>query len=90
MLVKIGEHRVDVVDQQCAKRKCFQLGFDKGSFVQGVGYTFYHAKERAVCMQRFLHGCPTPSICPECRTLQISDVLFCAKCSCPVVPWEHE
>ncbi len=71
MLVRIGKHRVDVVDVKCKDRDCFQLGFDKGTFVQGRGYTSYHKKELPVCMRRHLHGCPHPSVCPGCRLLSI-------------------
>ena len=71
--VKIDGRKVDVADRRCAERDCFQLGFDKGTFVQGRGYTNYHAKERPVCMTRHLHGCPTNSVCPKCRLLSVEE-----------------
>lgn len=77
MLVKIGDLRVDVCDPDCGSRECFQLGFDKGSFSQGRGYTSYHqdAKgrrvERPVCMERHIRGCPSNSVCEKCRTLSV-------------------
>ena len=51
-------YAVDVFDKDCGSRSCFGLGFDKGTFVQGRGYTSYHAKPRPVCMTRHLNGCP--------------------------------
>ena len=64
MLIKIKQSdgkkiEVDVSDKSCATATCFSLGQDKGTFVQGRGYTSYHAKPRWVCMRRHLHGCPT-------------------------------
>ena len=38
MKVTIEKRSVDVIDQDCEFRPCFALGFDKGSFTQGVGY----------------------------------------------------
>jgi hypothetical protein len=86
MLVKINNMQVDVVDKGCAKRSCFQLGFDKGTFVQGRGYTSYHAKQKPVCMRRFLHGCPHPNTCPGCMTGALEGVTECYKCKLNVVP----
>ena len=77
---------VDVLDSLCAKRSCFSLGFDKGTFSQGRGYTSYHTDkrgrrvERPVCMTRHLRGCPSVSICPSCRTTQVELVDRCPEC----------
>jgi hypothetical protein len=35
-----------------------RAGEDKGTFVQGRGYTSYHKVPKPVCMTRHLHGCP--------------------------------
>jgi len=86
MIVKIGEHRVDVKDENCRCRNCYSLGFDKGTFVQGMGYTHYHKKPLPVCWTRHLNGCPHVSVCPQCRTLQVEGVLDCEKCKVPTVP----
>lgn len=67
MLVRIGKIHVDVADAKCPKRDCYSLGFDKGSFTPGRGYTRYHEKEKPVCGHRLYHGCPTNSVCPVCR-----------------------
>ena len=67
MIVKIGGRAVDVAGKDCEQRLCFSLGFDRGSFSQGRGYTSYHKKPRPVCMTRHLHGCPSNSVCPVCR-----------------------
>ena len=69
MNVRMGKLQVSVAFADCGERDCFQLGFDKGTFVQGRGYVSYRAKERPVCMTRHLRGCPTNSVCPNCRTL---------------------
>lgn len=70
MKVKIGKFMVDVVDRDCPQRECYMLGFDKGSFTPGVGYTSYHKDgDRPVCMTRHLHGCPQNSVCSVCRTV---------------------
>jgi hypothetical protein len=77
MLVKIGQRKVDVVDPACAKRECFVLGFDKGSFTPGRGYTSYHqdAKgnrvEKPVCSTRHHRGCPSNSVCDTCRSASV-------------------
>jgi hypothetical protein len=69
--LKIEGLKVDVRDSKCRDRKCFRLGFDKGHFSQGRGYTSYHrdAKgrrvEHPVCMTRHLHGCPESSYPPD-------------------------
>ena len=78
MKIKHDGLTVDVVDAKCFDRPCYRLGFDKGSFVQGRGYTKYHrdAKgktvEYPVCYTRYLHGCPTNSGCPLCHSASVS------------------
>jgi hypothetical protein len=72
MLVRIGKHNVEVLDEDCRYRPCFTLGFDKGPFVPGVGYTNPRLTPQPCCFQRHLNGCPTgpnPEIivCPECN-----------------------
>jgi hypothetical protein len=79
MLIKIDGRTVDVLDEKCAKRPCFWLGFNKGTFVQGRGYTKYHAKERPVCWQRHMSGCPTHTVCDECNTAYV-DAAICPNC----------
>ena len=77
MLVKIGKRKVDVLEPACATRECFVLGFDKGTFVQGRGYTSYHrdAKgrtvEKPVCGTRQYQGCPSNSVCSICRLASV-------------------
>jgi len=59
MVIKIDGQGVNVADVDCAFRSCFALGFDKGSFTPGVGYTEYHAGGvKPVCWTRHLNGCP--------------------------------
>lgn len=70
-LVRIKGRQVDVARLDCAKRSCFHLGFDKGAFTPGRGYTSYYKKERPVCAQRHYHGCPSNSVCPICRVLSV-------------------
>lgn len=62
-----GEKMKDIVlyppkpaecDALCAYRLCYQWGEDKGTYVQGQGYTSYHAKPIPACMTRLMHGCP--------------------------------
>lgn len=61
MKVKIGGEVVDVLDGLCPLRSCYHRGEDKGTFVQGRGYTSYHRDgPRLVCGQRQYHGCPSP------------------------------
>jgi DNA-directed RNA polymerase subunit RPC12/RpoP len=56
---RIDGRLVDVVDGDCAFRPCFVLGFDKGPFTPGVGYTsYYPGGARAVCWNRHMNGCP--------------------------------
>lgn len=56
--IRHSSYVVDVADADCGARSCFRLGFDKGSFTPGVGYTRYHSVARPVCMERHLNGCP--------------------------------
>ena len=80
MMIKIGKLSVDVCDAKCGERECFQLGFDKGSFSAGRGYTSYHTDakgrriERPVCMTRHLRGCPSNSVCAVCRLSSVDAV----------------
>ena len=73
MRILVGKLRVDVALPCCATLPCFCLGFDKGSFSQGRGYTSYHTDakgkrvEYPVCGTRQYHGCPTVSVCEKCR-----------------------
>ena len=97
MIVKIGERRVDVCDPKCADRPCFQLGFDKGTFSPGRGYTSYHTDgkgrrvERPVCMTRHLHGCPINSVCSTCRLCSVDGPGSpCGAWSCDGVTIERE
>jgi hypothetical protein len=77
VLVKIGRRNVDVLDSGCAKRECFALGFDKGSFSVGRGYTSYHTDakgrrvEKPVCGTRHYRGCPSNSVCSVCRAASV-------------------
>jgi len=79
VLVRIGGRRVDVLERACASRPCFQLGFDKGTYSPGRGYTSYHRDgrgrrvEKPVCMTRHLRGCPTNSVCGECRLCSVNE-----------------
>ena len=80
MLVRIQGRRVDVLDSKCAKRGCFALGFDKGSFSPGRGYTDYYTDargkrvEKTVCATRMHRGCPTVSVCSRCRSASVEPV----------------
>lgn len=72
--VTVGDTKgIDVVDADCPFRPCFALGFDKGSFVQGRGYTSYHpGGPRPVCWTRHMNGCPTAGVhlvCGDCRAV---------------------
>ena len=77
MIVRIGDLLVDVLDTDCPGRSCYGLGFDKGTFGQGRGYTRYHTDgkgrrvERPVCATRHFHGCPSNSVCATCRTVSV-------------------
>jgi hypothetical protein len=64
---------IDVVDRRCFKRSCYALGFDKGTFVQGRGYTSYYDKPRKVCQTRHLHGCPIVAVCRHCRACLVEN-----------------
>lgn len=80
MIVRHDNKKVDVVDASCPIRTCFRLGQDKGSFVQGRGYTNYHKAQKWVCMRRHLHGCPTEWVCEACRYGQLPLTLRCRNC----------
>lgn len=90
-LVKIDGRDVDVLNNACEYRPCFWLGFDKGSFTQGVGYTSYHrGGPRAVCMTRHLHGCPHVGfhvVCGDCHAVvggpyATDDHVVLRRCEC--------
>lgn len=49
-----------VFEDVCAYRPCLNIGENKGSFTQGVGYTHYYEKPQLVCMTRHCRGCPHP------------------------------
>lgn len=60
---------VDTASRLCGPHlTCYHVGEDKGTFVQGRGYTSYHKTPRLVCMTRHLHGCPTVGVCRACRS----------------------
>ena len=88
MIIKIGKLRVDVARPDCASMDCFALGFDKGTFAQGRGYTSYHkdAKgrriEKPVCSTRLYHGCPTCSVCQRCWSASVRGVGPCDRPGC--------
>ena len=93
MIKKIGKHRVDVSSQHCSDQlPCFQLGFDKGTFVSGRGYTKYHKKPLPVCWTRQMHGCPDAGICADCRAVYSPATALAGKCrscgSANLVPYE--
>src|SRR3989344_3272845 len=50
-------------DGKCWARPCMWPGEDKGTFIQGQGYTSYRGRPEPVCIHNHLHGCPHP--CPE-------------------------
>lgn len=85
MIVRIGEHRVDVNDEDCEHRPCFALGFDNGPYTPGVGYTRPETVPRAVCFQRHLSGCPHTDSpleqpCGTCRGTGLFDEEECYVC----------
>ena len=81
MNVKINGKNVDVCHKDCPKQECFHLGQDKGTFVQGRGYTSYHKTPLWVCMTRHLHGCPEGWLCPEpCNTIMAPPNKKCRWC----------
>ena len=73
MIVRVGKRHVDVANKKCPDRPCYQFGFDKGTYVQGRGYTSYHKEERPVCLTRHLHGCPGNSVCGDCRLVSVEE-----------------
>jgi hypothetical protein len=48
------------LDGKCAGRPCLNVGENKGFFTIGKGYTSYYKNPPLVCMERHLHGCPSP------------------------------
>ena len=88
MNIKVEGKEVDVVDKLCAKRSCFFLLQDKGTFVPGRGYTYYHKKPRWVCGRRHLNGCPTPYYCPRCCMGALELQTTCIACDGPLKPSE--
>jgi len=90
--VRVEKMLVDVADEECHMRPCFQLGFDKGYFTKGRGYTSYHKKPIPVCMTRHLHGCPENSRCPQCNTVsRLSPGAKCEWCKSGVmIPPQEE
>ena len=80
MIVRIGKLLVNVLDAACPSRECYSLGFDKGSYTQGRGYTSYRTDakgrrvEHPVCMTRHLRGCPINSVCSTCRLCSVEAV----------------
>jgi hypothetical protein len=79
--VKVNKHKVDVSYPECGPNlPCFCLGFDKGTFVQGRGYTKYYDKELPVCWTRHSRGCPDVGICLDCRTIASPVTLLRGKC----------
>jgi hypothetical protein len=65
--VNVHTLNVDVSYKSCAKKSCFRMMQDKGTFVQGRGYTQYYKNPQWVCGTRHLHGCPTTSQCRICH-----------------------
>lgn len=83
MKILIDGRNVDVLDRKCAKRDCFVLGFNKGPFVPGRGYTDPSRKPIACCQTRHLQGCPTNSVCPACRLTTVEPAnTFCQSPMC--------
>lgn len=60
MKVKVGSEKVEVLDSLCPYRRCYWRGEDKGTFVQGRGYTSYYKTPYIVCWTRHTKGCPHP------------------------------
>jgi hypothetical protein len=85
MIIKVKDSdgkrlSVNTCDSKCGKRDCFQLGQDKGPFVQGRGYTSYYEKPLWVCMRRHLRGCPSAGVCPNCHSSFLSLQKICSIC----------
>lgn len=86
---KIDGRVVAVVDEDCEHRPCFSLGFDKGSFVQGRGYTSYHRDgARPVCWTRHLSGCPHVGVHLTCGGCHDQPLLVTGGDPRPVMPSE--
>jgi hypothetical protein len=84
MIVTIQGKAVDVSRDDCGKRDCFYLFQDKGTFVQGRGYTSYHKKPRWVCGRRHMRGCPNGPACPACNTMGLPGDAVCHYCRKPI------
>jgi hypothetical protein len=68
--IKTKRGMVDVADAGCGEHlPCFAIGEDKGTYMQGRGYTSYHSKPQLVCWTRHLQGCPTVWSCIPCRRI---------------------
>jgi hypothetical protein len=72
MTGKRGQHPTEInrytvlsLTLKCWKRSCMQPGVNKGTFVQGRGYTSYHKEPWPVCMENHLRGCPHPMPEPD-------------------------
>lgn len=64
----------DVLDEKCCARPCLHVGEDKGTYVQGRGYTSYHKDPKLCCMTRMLRGCPHPLPEPEAEHIRCCPV----------------
>lgn len=77
MKVWANGYLVDVYQRDCPTRPCYGLGFDKGTFSPGRGYTSYYRDRKGdfieypVCRTRHLYGCPVNSYCPTCNRASI-------------------
>lgn len=80
MRLKIDKRMVEVLNNRCKDVDCFNMFADKGTFVQGRGYTSYHNKVRWVCGTRHLQGCPNAGQC-ECGTIYAPAALKCGHCN---------
>jgi len=64
----------DVLDEKCCARPCLNIGEDKGTYVQGRGYTSYHKNPKLCCMTRELRGCPHPLPEPDPEKIRCCNV----------------
>lgn len=81
MIKRIGKHSVDVSSRACDESlECYQLGFDKGTYVQGRGYASYRKKPLPVCWTRYLRGCPEAGVCLDCRSIASPATMRLGKC----------
>lgn len=79
MQLKINNRIIDALNKRCKEADCFHMFADKGTFVQGRGYTNYHDTVRWVCGTRHLHGCPNAGQC-ECGTIYAPTAVQCGHC----------